>query len=213
MTVFDLIERAKAVLQQPIVYRLGSGGMDPDSHTPAGRDGACDCSGYVAWCLGLSRMTDEPFYRRFFGADVGWINTDAMAADIRSDAGILERLDRPVPGAIIVYPGPPVRPVGHCGIILRVRDATVTSVIHCSRTNHTATGHAVQVTDAAIFEAQADTVIGAYTGLQTELEALQPALSYQDVPSVPTNSRWRRLLWRAAHHVIRRYVLCQQKTM
>ena len=191
-TTEELFERIHRVVGLPIAYRLSGGGMDPESPTPADRQNSCDCSGLVAWALGLSRKTEEPLYVKFNG---GWINTDAMAFDIGQDTGLFHRCD-PCPGAVIVYPGPPARRVGHCGIILTMDGLLLGTVAHCSSTHWRTTGAAIQITPPDIFLIQPDTVIGYFSGLSSapELEEVKPVML--DIPYVEPPRPWWRQLWR-----------------
>ncbi len=196
-TVEHLLLRVHAVVGLPIEYRLGGGGMDPTSPTPADRQGTVDCSGFVAWALGLSRMTEEPLYQRFNGGWIegiglrGWINTCALAYDLTQDAGILHTCEAQ-PGAIIVYPGPPRRRVGHCGIIMEVQRGTITQVAHASRTNWETRGAAIQITGPELFYREDDTRLGFFAGIVRPDETAPPAL---DIPLIPRRRPWYRRWW------------------
>jgi hypothetical protein len=202
MTVDQLIQRAVAACSMPITYSWGSGGMDPDSPTPAGPDGAADCSGYLAWCLKIKRQTDHPLY---IEANGGWINTDAMVRDIHSSVGYFTAC-APERGALIVYPGPPMRTAGHCGLIVQVENDQPFQVVHCaSAHDRRHPDRAVQLTDATVF-LQPDTVYGRWVGLTAEEpEEDAGSLTCLDVPPRPlppplrTWWRWWWLLrpWRA----------------
>jgi hypothetical protein len=52
MTVNELLKRARSALGKKVKYRLGAGGIDPKSPTPASVDNACDCSGFRLLVLG-----------------------------------------------------------------------------------------------------------------------------------------------------------------
>jgi len=124
-----------------IRYGLGKGGMNPGSPTPAS-NGLCDCSGFVAWSLGFSRKINERFYVRF---NNGWFETTAVWTDIASPVGILEEIDKPRAGAVVVYPDRDGHQ-GHIGIL--VDDD---KVVHCSMGNDRAFGNAIQVTNTDVF--------------------------------------------------------------
>jgi cell wall-associated NlpC family hydrolase len=133
MKVDELLKRARSALGKKVKYRLGAGGIDPNSPTPASVDNACDCSGFVCWCLGISRKTDHPLYVRFNG---GWINTDAIVHDANQPTGFFRKIDEPKVGCLVVFPSKkPRRPYGHVGIVTEVREGKVTKVIHCSSGN------------------------------------------------------------------------------
>src|SRR5262245_45093542 len=129
MRIPAVLARAGSSVGQGIRYKLGKGGMNPGSPTPAA-GGQCDCSGFVAWCLGMSRKTDEHFYVIFNG---GWIETTGVWQDVGQNVGIFEETDRR-PGAIVVYPDSNGHQ-GHIGIV--VDDG---HVIHCSKGNDTQFG-------------------------------------------------------------------------
>jgi len=152
MTAEEMIQRARRACALPISYCLGAGGMKPGAPTPADAAGRCDCSGFVCWCLGLRRQAEDPGIAQAVGA---WINTDAMVRDILG-AQVLLRSCAPKPGAVVVYPGPPRRAVGHCGIIVSVGPVRV---IHCSALNWRVTRRAICETSDAGFRTS-DTVYG-----------------------------------------------------
>lgn len=64
MDIEAVVGRAMSAVNQGIRYKLGKGGMNPGSPTPAA-SGQCDCSGFVAWCLFMSRKTDQSFYMSY----------------------------------------------------------------------------------------------------------------------------------------------------
>lgn len=138
MTVPELLARARQVLPFKVKYKLGTGGMVPEATLPVNHEGTCDCSGYVAWALGISRyQPGNPFYKTFNG---GWVNTDAMAADGKSPFGFFAALEKPKPGCVIVYPSnKPKLAYGHTGIVTAMggpaQFAGISRVIHCASGN------------------------------------------------------------------------------
>ena len=155
MRVDAVLARAQAAVAQGIHYKLGKGGMNPGSPTPAA-DGLCDCSGFVSWCLGMSRKTSDRFYVNFNG---GWIETTAVWTDIGSPVGIFESIAKK-PGAVVVYPDAN----GHQGHIDIIVDAT--HVVHCSHGNDTNFHNAVQITPLTVFSGNAASRYGWLLGLQ-----------------------------------------------
>ena len=146
-----ILERAQGACQKPIVYKLGKGGFTPAAQSPGEAASQCDCSGFVAWCIGQSRQTSNPFYKALNG---GWIETTAMVADALAVGGIFTKTDNPVPGDVIVWGDRKVNGKtvqGHVGIIAQVADGKATKVIHCSSGNFKKFGKAIQETDAALF--------------------------------------------------------------
>jgi hypothetical protein len=123
------------------------GGYDPKKILPSTVQ--CDCSGFVAWCLGVSRkLVGNPYYANLNG---GWFETSAVYRDARSPLGMVEEVSIPKPGDIIVWPDRPPNQ-GHIGIISRVNEAGhPTTVIHCSKGNQKEYGDAIQENDSLLF--------------------------------------------------------------
>jgi hypothetical protein len=155
MDVATVLARAKSATGKGIRYKLGAGGMKPGNASPAAA-GKCDCTGFVAWCLGFSRKLTDRFYVVQNG---GWFETTAVWKDIESNVGIIEPSDRR-PGAIIVYPDVGRRQ-GHIGIIVDAK-----RVIHCSKGNDTKFGDAVQITSTDVFDNVKNARVGWLHGLQ-----------------------------------------------
>jgi cell wall-associated NlpC family hydrolase len=147
----DIVARARSAIGLRIDYKLGKGGMNPATKSPAS-NGECDCSGFSSWCIGLSRQTKDPFYVALNG---GWLETTAMTADALRTGGILTKVDTPQPGDLIVYGDRVVngrRSQGHVGIVSEVRDGKASKVIHCSSGNaRRVPGRAVQETSPSLF--------------------------------------------------------------
>lgn len=169
MTAADLLARCRRASAAPVRYRLGGGGMSPLSATPADAGGGCDCSGAVAWALGRSRRTVNPFYVRYNG---GWVSSDSIYADILDCVGMFRQLDAAKPGAVIVFGGRQAsrgrRNIGHVGIVTAAEGGKPTKVWHCSMGNHRATNgqHAIRETDPAVFLSQPDTLVGWFEGIE-----------------------------------------------
>jgi LysM repeat protein len=162
-SVTKLLRRARQVLNKGIKYDLGAGGMIPTMTTPANLKNACDCSGFVCWCFRISRKTRHPLYMKFNG---GWINTDAIVHDARKETGFFRLISTPRIGCVVVFPGPPLRKIGHVGIVTEVNNAgtIATKVIHCSNGNYRRTRDSIQETDPNIFK-QPDTIFAWYEGI------------------------------------------------
>lgn len=114
-------------LTVPVRYKLGQGGMDPRSDSPGDPNNQCDCSGFVAWCLGMSRRPKPS--RRW------WMNTDHTHRDATRAQTVFVEIDKPVVGCIVVYPGS-VRlgrwSFGHMGIVTRVSQSGDYTVTDCA---------------------------------------------------------------------------------
>jgi cell wall-associated NlpC family hydrolase len=156
LAISDLIARARKVVNSPILYKLGSGGMFPGDALPS-RDGLCDCSGFVCWVLHLSRQTTIPFYKKYGG----WIFTDSMVDDVNSSSGIFERITVPQPGCIVVYGAG--SKIGHVGIVSEVANGAMKKVIHCSSGNSRTFNAAIQETPPTVFN-RPDALWGRFVG-------------------------------------------------
>lgn len=148
--------------KSPIRYRLAAGhngGTDPYAPHPASwsfgfRTPTLDCSGFVAWCLGLDRYQPD--------SAVKWISTDGMIRDADGEQEYFSPIDRPELGAVVVY-GSEWRDgrriyVGHVGIVVCLpvrgwgpghRQWSRLRVVHCSSGNDRRMGGAIQQTDAS----------------------------------------------------------------
>ena len=155
MNVAAVIARAHSAVGQGIHYKLGKGGANPGSLTPASGD-ECDCSGFVAWCLAMNRHTTEHFYIQL---NNGWIETTAVWTDIGASVGIFEPSERRT-GAIVVYPDSNGHQ-GHIGILIDPNQ-----VVHCSKGNDTQTGDAIRITPLTVFNANPNTRFGWLHGMQ-----------------------------------------------
>jgi hypothetical protein len=154
MTSQDLIARARSQIGLTTTYTLGGGTVSGDSCRDG--DGACDCSGFVLWCLGLKRRwPDLPWLKEATG---GWLNTDGLWYDgAVGPCRFVSPLTDPRPGAIIVYPaswmskmtGPKV---GHCGIVSTVgTEVAQHRVVHCSAGNVRRNKDAIAETGLDVF--------------------------------------------------------------
>lgn len=153
-------------------YGLGSGGRDPRAADPfgayqtrAGEDPArahrrvllgrvwCDCSGFVAWCLGIARKLSGGV----------WFYTDRIVADAKRqlafhDLGYRVPVDQARPGDVVAYgsidrDGDGKRDkIGHTGLIVavaaKVRTLRDVRVIHCA-SGASAEGGAVRESSGA----------------------------------------------------------------
>lgn len=116
------LTRARSVIGQGIKYGLGQGGMNPDNPTPASPTWKCDCSGFVSWVLHMSR---KPKVTRWW-----WIETTNVYKDATGRQKVFVKIDKPVPGCIVVYPDRSGHE-GHIGIVSEIRK-TGYDVIDCS---------------------------------------------------------------------------------
>lgn len=146
MNVFtgkDVLSRARSAIGHGTIYALGRGGMDPDAALPWDGHHGLDCSGFAAWCLGVSRRTTNPWYVKFNG---GWFETSAIFRDCALTVGMFDSvpLHKARPGMLYVFgdrkDAMGVIHQGHVGIVSRVDGLGPTHVIHCSHGNWARSG-------------------------------------------------------------------------
>lgn len=154
----DAARRAAAAMSESItngrvMYRLGKGGLHPESEWPWNEERELDCSGFAAWCWGMSRhFPDMP-------GEGAWIETTAIVADAEDDGEVFVKLNQPRVGCGVVWGDSgrgAARRQGHIGIVAEVSvDALghprVTAVIHCSSKNFHTTGNAIRITSPIMF--------------------------------------------------------------
>lgn len=185
MNVQELTARARSQLGLATVYRLGGGKTTPWGNDCRDEERSCDCSAFATWVYKLPKFqASEIWY--LLELNGGWLNTDGMWLDAQRPFGFFERLEAPLPGALIVYPAhrgaalpePPGPKVGHCGIVLSVSRKTTgrdkdtpwewdrrriartipETVIHCSAGNDRGWGDAIRETDANVFNRRSSTI-------------------------------------------------------
>lgn len=154
MNVDVLLTRARSACGRKTTYRLGAGGMAPALSMPwAGvQDHSCDCSGFVSWCLGLSRRVNGfPWYDAAHNGE--WLNTDAVVRDANSPFGFFDLIKEVRPGAVIVFPRADALNYGHIGIVSEVGEKPEDMrVIHCSAGNFNKLKDAIAETDGRAFK-------------------------------------------------------------
>jgi len=165
MDVTTLVARAKSGLGKNTVYK--SPGVTPplDANTWPASGARCDCSGFLAWCLRISRKVNHPKYIAING---GWFETTGIHADVLGSWGYFEPQPKPIVGAFVVYPDKNGHD-GHIGVISKVNGkagvAGIDLVIHCSLGGYKSKGDAIQETAPGPWAARADSAIGWYTGI------------------------------------------------
>lgn len=135
VTRADVVRRAQSMIGKG-VYKLSKGGRVPSNLTPL-VDGQCDCSGFVAWCLGVDRYQPG----KVAGGD--WIETSAVAYDAVHFGSLFSQVWKDhlhQPGDLIVY-GDSSRMVqgkkrtaqGHIGVVETVdANGRAEMVIDCA---------------------------------------------------------------------------------
>jgi len=116
LNIINLSARAKRAEDFLIArcrYLLGAGGMKPKV-TPNTLT-KCDCSGFAAIILGLSRWQgdkDKPW-----SDTIEWIETSAIVRDAKGRRQLFTTIPKPVRGCLIVY-GDKGLKQGHVGIVV-----------------------------------------------------------------------------------------------
>jgi cell wall-associated NlpC family hydrolase len=167
--VETVLSRCDLALALRVRYGWGRGGRDPAAGTPADAKGRCDCSGYVAWALGLDRLQFVPAGGKKWVRQVDldgdgdldpavdlWLGTAGIIADARGDRLFFEPIPRPELGALVVYAAGEGRPAGHVGVIVgglpAEWDASSRAAWLALQVSHCASAHkwprAIQVTGA-----------------------------------------------------------------
>jgi len=126
---------------QNYIYELGAGGTDPVQPLTQ----HCDCSGFVAWCIGTPRELPPGSNK--------WLNTDCIYAGGKPvKAGLFTKVPiaSAAAGDLMVYPGGN-GDYGHVGIVTETGTGGPTKVVHCSHGNYRTYNNAVKVTDPAVF--------------------------------------------------------------
>ena len=162
MTPLQAVKRARSAIGVPTVYMLGRGGTNPDFKEPGGSAHRCDCSGAIAWFLGVNRKTDHPFYAKYNG---GWLETSAITRDATlPHVGLFDTVpwEEARLGDLLVY-GDKGGHQGHVGMVSEIGpDWRPALVIHCSAGNYRRTGDAIQETSPAVFLSKG--IIARYAG-------------------------------------------------
>lgn len=148
MIVEEVVTRACSQIGLKTRYALGGGTVSGSTCQDLTK--ACDCSGFILWCLQWRRRySDETWLKKATG---GWLNTDGIWYDAaQGPERFVTQVDEPMRGALVVYParwmskqdGPKV---GHIGIL-----SAVDKVIHCSSGNMRQFGDAIAETPLTLF--------------------------------------------------------------
>ena len=128
-TPAEIAATAMLATQWPKVeYTLGTGGNTflPDPQTPLSE---CDCSGFSAHCLGLSRNVG------WLNAKMKWIETTQVFADAKGQQALFvaHPLRSAKVGDLVVYPDEGGKQ-GHMGVVVEVVDGQILTV-DCSATS------------------------------------------------------------------------------
>ncbi len=132
------VKRARTALKCEVRYGLGKGGMNPRASCPGDDAGKCDCSGFVAWAIWLSR---KPKVSRKW-----WIETTRIARDAKGRKSVFTQIREPRAGCLIVY-GDKGGRQGHIGIVTEVDGSGRVTGIDCSYGMSRKTGRALHERD------------------------------------------------------------------
>lgn len=145
MDLTSILQRARSAKDKGVRYGLGKGGYYPLDPLPCRKAVKlvklvptlalwCDCSGFVAWVLGISR---KPSARWKW-----WLSTDSIWTDARGPQVLFERLAEPVAGCIAVYPDwRDSAGFKHEGHVAVVADVELQTVVDCSGSQNGITEH------------------------------------------------------------------------
>jgi hypothetical protein len=163
MTAEDVVARARKAIGHGCAYMLGRGGMRGEAEWPWDDEKGCDCSGFTAWCLRLSRHTQDPWYRKRNG---GWLETSAIAADTTQPLGLFSGIPwiDAHPGDLVVYGDRPSQQ-GHIGVVSEVDSAGPLRAVHCSSGNYRRHQDAIQETGVEAWALHGDSVVARYDAL------------------------------------------------
>lgn len=150
----ELIARARSAIGKGCRYGLGHGGYNPASDHPWDTEMRCDCSGFIAWVLRVSRHIEHPWYKEQNG---GWLETIAIVRDAKSTFGFFTEVppDMARAGDVIVYGDRKSEDgstrQGHVGLISEVSATGPAKAIHCSMGNERRSGDAIQETPSGFW--------------------------------------------------------------
>lgn len=141
----EIVSRARGAIGLGTRYKLGAGGRL--KNTGIGTE--CDCSGFVAFALGVDRYlaTWLPHYEG--GA---WLETTTLERDALSPWGFVQAdaWKNGLPGDLVVW-GDRGGRQGHVGVVATADASGPRTVVHCSSGNFKATGDAIRETGSALF--------------------------------------------------------------
>ena len=107
-TVDEVLTRARSQIGLGIRYKLGGGAIRASRHTCADGAGACDCSAFACWALGIDKQGSYPFLvpagqpvepgNQWYGTDNIWNDSVHIAL------GVFSKIEEPVPGCLVLFP-------------------------------------------------------------------------------------------------------------
>lgn len=148
MTRKQVVDRARSAIGRPTIYSLGAGGRAPQLRLP---DVKLDCSGFVAWAMGVDRYLPNGAIPHLPGGD--WLECSNVYEDAKTPLGFAAEVpwNLVMPGDVLVWPDRGDKQ-GHIGIVTLSNELGPIAVIHCSAGNYRNDGDAIQETDATLFK-------------------------------------------------------------
>lgn len=156
----DFLARTKRSLNTGR-YKLGGGSLNPSSPTPLDKNGVCDCSAYVFWTWGRSKVLPKGVT----AAGYGTVNTTAMVADAKGKQQVVSLVkigDEVKVGDAVVYGGiyktDPVTKKqkraqpGHTGVVVAIPSGwtyTDTAALGLLRISHCNAGPAPAIDETS----------------------------------------------------------------
>jgi len=142
------VARARSAIRKGTKYKMGRGGFKPSSPLPHDAALCCDCSGFVAWCIFMSRSLEATGKDKRFG--MGWIETTNIYRDAMGPERLFRQIEDPVPGCGVVYPDKGGED-GHVGIVSSVQPSGAFTVVDCSSGQYRRTRQAITERDGRFF--------------------------------------------------------------
>lgn len=164
------VTRARSAVGKGIKYKLGEGGRVPQLSRPDDMirlsgyyTNLCDCSGFVAWVLGMRR--DQINAKKPWSKFLPWIETTMVWKDATGPQRVFVKIPAPAPGCLVVY-GDTGKSEGHIGIVTTtfprevngVWKTNAITVIDCSSGMSRKTGEAIHERDGAFFLSNPKTI-------------------------------------------------------
>ena len=143
------MDRARSAVGRPTIYKLGAGGREPSLERP---DVELDCSGFVAWALGIDRFLPNDGIPHRSGEE--WFECSNIFADARAGCLYASQvsLHEALAGDVLVWPDGDGHQ-GHIGLVASCEDGFgPATVVHCSLGNYRERGDAIQETDISLFK-------------------------------------------------------------
>src|SRR6266567_9598850 len=170
MTSDRSLERSRSMIGQGTVYQLGRGGLKPEAQL-WGQARTSDCSGFIAWALGIPREL-PPGSGHWLQTTTYWEGGGFSGPVPFKQHLIAEG----IPGDLLVYPDAGGKQ-GHIGMVTATAAHGPTRIVHCSSGNFKDTGDAIRETSPAVFNANSMTRL-----MRVDFDALR-AIAGISVPS------------------------------